>query len=128
MADPTLDSGGCSLQEPFALQVLGDQMEPEFPDKCVVIIEPTPQCRDGMFVFADVEGVRWFRQYRKDGDGREWLIALNDLYPEIELTGLEWAVLGVIIQRNIRREIKHYGYPDEAPPPAANITDLTGRS
>ncbi len=128
MADPTLDSGGCSLQEPFALQVLGDQMEPEFPDKCIVIIEPTPQCRDGMFVFADVEGVRWFRQYRKDGDGREWLIALNDLYPEIELTGLEWAVLGVIIQRNIRREIKHYGYPDEAPPPAANITDLTGRS
>ena len=128
MADPTLDSGGCSLREPFALQVLGDQMEPEFPDKCIVIIEPTPQCRDGMFVFADVEGVRWFRQYRKDGDGREWLIALNDLYPEIELTGLEWAVLGVIIQRNIRREIKHYGYPDEAPPPAANITDLTGRS
>ena len=81
-----------------------------------------------MFVFADVEGVRWFRQYRKDGDGREWLIALNELYPEIELTGLEWAVLGVIIQRNVRRKIKHYRYQDEAPPPAANITDLTGRS
>jgi SOS-response transcriptional repressor LexA len=128
MSDPTLDSGGCSLQEPFALQVLGDQMEPEFPDKCIVIIEPTPQCRDGMFVFADVEGVRWFRQYRKDGDGREWLIALNELYPEIELTGLEWAVLGVIIQRNVRRKIKHYRYQDEAPPPAANITDLTGQS
>ena len=128
MSDPTLDSGGCSLQEPFALQVLGDQMEPEFPDKCIVIIEPTPQCRDGMFVFADVEGVRWFRQYRKDGDGREWLIALNELYPEIELTGLEWAVLGVIIQRNVRRKVKHYNYRVEETTPEVRLTDLTGQT
>jgi len=128
MADPTLDTGGCALQEPFALQVLGDQMEPEFPDKCIVIIEPTAQCRDGMFVFVEVEGVRWFRQYRKDTQGKEWLIALNGLYPEIELTGLDWQVLGVIIQRNIRRRIKHYAYRDEAPASAVEITDLTGRA
>lgn len=128
MADPTLDSGGCSLQEPFALQVLGDQMEPEFPDKCIVIIEPTSQCRDGMYVFVEVEGVRWFRQYQRDDDGREWLIALNDLYPEIELTGLEWQVLGVIIQRNIRRKIKHYSYRNEAPAPTVAVTDLTGQA
>jgi SOS-response transcriptional repressor LexA len=125
MSDPTLDTGGCALQEPFALQVLGDQMEPEFPDKCIVIIEPTAQCRDGMYVFVEVEGVRWFRQYRRDQDGRESLIALNDLYPEIDLTGLEWKVLGVIIQRNIRRKVKHYGY--EEPAPAVRTTDLTGR-
>jgi len=113
MADPTLESGGCSLQEPFALQVLGDEMEPEFPDRCIVIIEPTGRCRDGMYVFAEVEGVRWFRQYRQDGGGKKWLIALNALYPEIEVTDLEWRVLGVIIQRNIRRKIKHYEYPAE---------------
>jgi SOS-response transcriptional repressor LexA len=128
MADPILDSGGCALEEPFALQVLGDQMEPEFPDKCIVIIEPTAQCRDGMYVFVEVEGVRWFRQYRKDAQGKEWLIALNDLYPQIELTGLEWQVLGVIIQRNVRRKIKHYSYPDKVPAPAVDITDLTGRA
>jgi phage repressor protein C with HTH and peptisase S24 domain len=126
MSDPTLEAGtGCSLQEPFALQVLGDSMEPEFPDKCVVIIEPTDRCRSGMYVFAEVEGVRWFRQYAKNADGREWLYALNEIYPEIELTGLEWKVLGVIIQRNIRRKIQHYTY-EETPPPQVEIKDLTG--
>ena len=111
MADPTLDSTGCGLREPYALQVLGDEMEPEFPDRCIIIIEPTDQCRHGHYVFVEVEGVRWFRQYQRDPSGRERLVALNPIYPEIDLTGLEWSVLGVIIQRNIRRQIKHY---DEA--------------
>lgn len=106
------DGGGCALQEPFALQVLGPDMEPEFPDKCIVIIEPTEFCRSGMYVFAEVEGVRWFRQYVQDDQGRERLVALNEVFPEIELNGLEWKVLGVIIQRNIRRKIKHYEYGD----------------
>jgi phage repressor protein C with HTH and peptisase S24 domain len=126
MSDPTLEAGtGCSLQEPFALQVLGDSMEPEFPEKCIVIIEPTDRCRSGMYVFAEVEGVRWFRQYVKDAEGREWLYALNEIYPEIELTGLEWKVLGVIIQRNIRRKIQHYTY-ETRPQPQVEIRDLTG--
>jgi SOS-response transcriptional repressor LexA len=127
MADPTLETGGCSMHEPFALQVLGDQMEPEFPDKCIVIIDPTDQCRAGMYVFVEVEGVRWFRQYVQEADGKEKLIALNDLYPEIDLSGLEWKVLGVIIQRNVRRRIKHYEYLDSRTAAPAQITDLTGR-
>jgi phage repressor protein C with HTH and peptisase S24 domain len=125
VSDPTLEPSGCSLQEPFALQVLGDSMEPEFPEKCVVIIEPTERCRNGMYVFAEVEGVRWFRQYVRDADGREWLLALNSLYPEIELTGLDWKVLGVIIQRNVRRRIQHYTYETDARP-QVEIKDLTG--
>lgn len=100
----------CSLSEPYALQVLGDSMEPEFPDRCIVIIEPVSKVRSGMFVFAEVEGVRWFRQYQQDPDGREWLIAANDLYPEIALNGLKWKVLGIIRQRNVRRQVKHYRY------------------
>ncbi len=100
----------CSLAEPYALQVLGDSMEPEFPDRCIIIIEPTEKARSGMYLFAEVEGVRWFRQYLREDDGREWLIALNDLYPEICLSGLQWQVLGVIRQRNIRRQVKQYRY------------------
>ncbi len=102
------ESPGCNLREPYALQVLGDEMEPEFPDRCIVIIEPTDRCTDGSYVFAEVEGVRWFRQYARDAEGRERLQALNPRYPQISLDGLEWSVLGVIIQRNIRRQIKHY--------------------
>ena len=65
-----------------------------------------------MYVFAEVEGVRWMRQYRRNEQGREWLLALDPRFPEIELTGLDWKVLGIIIQRNLRRKIKHYDYRD----------------
>ena len=98
----------CSYNELFALQVLGDSMEPEFPDKCIVVIEPAEVAASGAYVFVEVEGVRWMRQYIKDADGGRRLVALNDLYPEIDLAGTDWKILGVIVQRNIRRQIKHY--------------------
>jgi SOS-response transcriptional repressor LexA len=109
--------GSCSSSEPFALQVIGDSMEPEFPDECIVVIEPSDWCQHGMYIMALVEGVRWFRQYVKDASG-ERLVALNDIYPPIELDGLDWKVEGIIMQRNLRRrqtasgrrEVKHYKY------------------
>ena len=128
LTDMPPDFTGCSLREPYALQVLGNEMEPEFPDQCIIVIRPEEQCSDGMYIFVEVEGVRWFRQYRRNAQGRECLVALNPLYPEIDLTGLEWRMLGVIVQRNIRRQIKHYRYADgqlsagamgmRVPPPA----------
>lgn len=128
MADPTPDSTGCSLLEPYALQVLGDEMEPELPDRCIVIVEPTDLRRNGTFVFAEVEGVRWLRRYVRDSTGAERLIAENRIYPDIDLDGLEWRVLGVVIQRNIRRKIKHYDYSQEPETAlAVEILDLTGR-
>ncbi len=98
----------CSLLEPYALQVLGDEMAPEFPDRCIVIIAPGDRCENGAYVFAEVERVRWFRRYVRDPGGREFLVAENPRYPDIALTGLDWRVLGVITQRNIRRRVKHY--------------------
>ena len=100
----------CASSEPFALQVLGDSMEPEFPDRCIVVIEPGDHAVDGAYVFVEVEGVRWFRQYRKDSTGIERLTAINSLYPEIILYDVDWQILGLITQRNIRRKIKHYKY------------------
>ncbi|MEO5342977.1 MAG: S24 family peptidase [Gammaproteobacteria bacterium SHHR-1] len=102
-----LKDSQCSLSENYAAQVLGDSMEPEFPDQCVVIIHPTDRAYNGAYIFAEVEGVRWFRQYQRDAEG-ERLVALNDLYPEIYLDDLQWQVLGVVVQRNIRRKVKHY--------------------
>lgn len=119
MSDTTLeDETGCSWREPFALQVLGDSMAPEFPDQCIVLIEHAESCRDGMYIFAELGDERleerWFRQYRVDNKGRERLVALNRIYPEIDLTGLPWRVLGIIVQRNIRRQVKHYRYAVDA--------------
>lgn len=99
----------CSYNEPFALQVLGDSMEPEFPDQCIIVLERADRASNGMYVMALVEGVRWFRQYLNDEQG-ERLVALNELYPEIPLEGLDWHVEAVCYQRNINRKIKHYRY------------------
>jgi phage repressor protein C with HTH and peptisase S24 domain len=105
-------SGGdtCSESEPFALQVLGDSMEPEFPDKCIIIIEPFEMKIPDTYVFVELEGSKWFRQYKKDDSGREYLYACNDTYPDIDLKDMNWKVLGLIRQRNIKREVKHYSY------------------
>lgn len=108
MTDHTPADTDCSRREPFALQVLGEEMAPEFPDGCIVIIAPGDRCDPGSYVFAEVAGVRWFRKYVRDLQGAEYLIAENPRYPAIALAQLDWAVLGVIVQRNIRRRIKHY--------------------
>ena len=103
----------CSESEPFALQVLGDSMEPEFPDKCIIIIEPFDRKVADSYVFVEVEGSKWFRQYKRDDDGREYLYACNDTYPDIDLKDLNWKVHGIIRQRNIKRQVKHYSYEAE---------------
>jgi len=113
MSDPkteveeALQDSHCGLNENYAAQVLGDSMEPEFPDDCIVIIHPTDEAYNGAYVFAEVEEARWFRRYVKDEEG-ERLEPLNTLYPEIYLEKLEWKILGVVVQRNIKREVKHY--------------------
>ncbi len=114
------DGSVCSELEPFALQVLGDSMEPEFPDGCIIIIEPAKSCHHGMYIMCLVEDTRWFRQYLNDKQG-ERLVALNELYPWIPLEGLEWRVEGVITQRTLlrhqsptgHRHSKHYEYPEQ---------------
>jgi len=101
-------SQDCSYNELWAAQVLDDSMEPEFPDRCIVVIEPSEACANGAYVFAEVEGVRWFRQYVEDRDGTKRLIPLNDFYPEIDLDAVDFKIIGVVVQRNVRRKIKHY--------------------
>ena len=69
----------CGASEPYALQVTDDSMEGEFPKDCIVIIDPTKNCKNGDFVFAEYDGVRWFRKY-EERKGGKYLIALNDLF------------------------------------------------
>lgn len=98
----------CSEKEPYALQVLGHDMEPEFPDKCIIIIEHSELKVPDSYVVAIVEGGRWFRQYCQDDDGREYLKACNPIYPDIELANIEWSVEGIIRQKNEHNKIIKY--------------------
>lgn len=125
MSDPL---SSCSNSEPFALQVLGNSMEPEFPDQCVIIVEPWQYpAEHGMYLMAMVEDTRWFRQYLNDAEG-ERLVALNKLYPDIPLEGLDWKVEAVVVQRNIkldyethgrRRDVKKFDYSKNNDAPSA---------
>jgi len=98
----------CSYNELYALQVLDDSMEPEFPVKCIIVIEPSEVCASGAYVIITVDGERLFRQWVRDDQNQEQLVALNPRYPSIALSGTNHKIEGVIVQRNIRRKIKHY--------------------
>jgi SOS-response transcriptional repressor LexA len=101
-------SNDCSYNELYPLQVLDDSMEPEFPEKCVIVIEPSEVCATGAYVVAEVDGERWFRQYVAAGEGGKRLVALKEGFPDIVLENKVFKILGVVVQRNLGRKIKHY--------------------
>jgi SOS-response transcriptional repressor LexA len=103
-------SKDCSYNELYPLQVLDNSMEPEFPEKCIIVVEPSEACASHAYVVAEAEGQRWFRQYIPKGNSDKRLVALNQAYPDIELKTGEFKILGVVVQRNIGRKVKHY-YP-----------------
>lgn len=103
-----IEKSSCSGSDPFALQVLGDSMLPEFKEGDIIVIEPDGVIKDGSFVFATHDGEYIFRQLKMDGD-KYYLVALNDAYPILEIPGLE-AVHGVIVSGGgtRRRDRKSY--------------------
>lgn len=107
--DQALGEGGCSSGEAFALRVLGAEMEPEFQDGDIIIVEPDGALRDGRYVVAQVAGEWLFRQLRQGPQG--WrLAALAGGLPEHPLPDLA-GVRGVVIQKAVpgrRRLSKFY--------------------
>ena len=103
-----MDESGCASDEPFALRVLGDSMEPEFKDGCIIIIDPAGVIEDGKYVIAEVDGEYIFRQFSQEQD-KCFLIPLNKGYKKIEIDG-PGVVRGVITQRagTRRKYHKHY--------------------
>jgi SOS-response transcriptional repressor LexA len=102
------DHGGCANSEPFALRVMGDSMEPEFKDGCIIIIDSAAVVESGSYVLAMVNEEYIFRQFIVE-EGRYFLRALKEGYEEITLASQD-AVRGVIVQRagTRRRDHKHY--------------------
>ena len=54
----------------------------------------------------EYEGVRWFRKY-EEKNGNKYLSPLNPAYPDILLDN-SFDVIGIVIQKNENRKIKHY--------------------
>lgn len=100
--------GSCSALEPYALRVLGDSMEPEFVDGCVIIVDPGHAAKDGSYVIVEYAGDLFFRQLVVDEE-RRFLKPLNPKYGGFELTP-PYTIRGGVVQRVGRRraERKHY--------------------
>lgn len=103
-----MGGSGCSALEPYALQVLGDSMAPEFWDGCIIIVEPGGAVRHGSFVVVDCSGDTVLRQLQIEG-GQRFLKPLNPGYPVIELAGGH-DIRGVVVQRAGRRRSQHKHY------------------
>ena len=104
-----LDAGdGCASDEPFALRVLGDSMEPEFQDGCIIIIDPAANVENGRYVIAEIDGEYIFRQLIQE-DEKYFLKPINEGYKTTEIESAS-VVRGVITQRaGARRKYhKHY--------------------
>lgn len=109
MADSEL-LGGCAELEPYALQVQGESMAPEFEDGCIIIIDPGYPPVSGAYVIVEYGGGYIFRQIVFH-DGHTYLNPLNPRFPAEELTG-PYRVKGAVVQSNHRRRIVHYEFPE----------------
>lgn len=98
---------GCSESEPFALQVLGDDMEPEFPNGCIVVAEPNAVAIDGCYVIAQHDGEYIFRQLNIDKQTQKWtLTALKEGLPTLNIPGKEAVRARVVQSTNGRRNTR----------------------
>ena len=99
---------GCSALEPYALRVVGDSMEPEFADGCVVIIDPGHAPHDGSYLVVEFAGDVFFRQLVYDGE-RRFLKPINPKYGGFELTP-PYTIRGGVVQQRGRRRWQHRHY------------------
>lgn len=93
----------CSTNsEPYALQNLGNLMEPEFSENCIVIVDPGMQIHHQAYAVIDYQDELYFRQYVERG-GKKLMICLNSVHEEIELVD-EFSVRGCIVQQKQRKQ------------------------
>lgn len=81
----------------FAVQVHGDSMEPEVPDKAIAIVQKQSEAQNGDMIVCTYDGwvyVKWYRAM----DGRIYLVSENPAYAPILVEPNELFVIhGVVI-------------------------------
>jgi SOS-response transcriptional repressor LexA len=103
-----MTQNGCSALEPYALRVLGDSMAPEFPEGCVIIVDPGHAAVDGSYVVVAFAGDVFFRRLVFDGE-RRFLQPLNPNYGRFELTP-PYTIRGGVVQQVGRRRAQRTHY------------------
>ena len=99
----------CGASEPFALRVIGNDMNPEFEDGHIIVIDPGGQVKSGCYVVATTNDEYIFRQLFIKED-RFILRATQPGFEEIVLPGGLQDIVGVVSQRSGRRRREHKRY------------------
>ena len=99
----------CGASEPFALRVIGDDMNPEFEDGHIIVIDPGGTVRDGCYVVANPNDEIIFRQLFIE-QNRFILRATQPGFEQIELANGLGDIVGVVSQRAGRRRSEHKRY------------------
>ena len=94
-----LEAGSCSANEPLALQVIGDSMEPEFIDGNIIIIDRDGVVRDKSYVVVMIEGGYTLRQLFIN-KGQHIVEPLNPEYKHERQQVQPEAIMGVVVQQN----------------------------
>lgn len=83
-------------------------MEPEFPDGCVIIIEPSTCAEAGNYVIAEPEGEGLIFRQLTGCNGSYSLTPVNKNYQSIAIKDLK-TIRGIIVQKSIPRS-RHRKY------------------
>ena len=108
-----LFESACSTNsEPYALQNIGDMMEHEFSENCIIIVDPGMPIHHQAYAIIDYKDELYFRQYNVKNNS-QFMICLNSSYPEIELID-DFEVRGCVIQQKQRKQKSlHYYFLDK---------------
>jgi SOS-response transcriptional repressor LexA len=100
---PRVAVGADVTERAFALRVRGDSMAPDFPDGCIIVVDPGRPHRSGDYVVATKPG--WneptFKRYVLDA-GVAYLKSINPAYRQVEIDGAT-EIVGVVVEMRLTR-------------------------
>ena len=106
------DMGNCGASEPFALQILGAEMEPEFKHGNIIVIDPGGTVKNECYVVAAIgenNDEYIFRQLFIEND-QYTLRAIEQGHPEIVLEKGVESLVGVVSQQSGKRRSERKRY------------------
>ncbi|MDL2268840.1 LexA family transcriptional regulator [Desulfosarcina sp. OttesenSCG-928-A07] len=100
-AENWVDTTATSHPNAFALVVRGDSMEPLFLEGETIIVDPGKDAISGSYVIVKNGEMATFKQLVIDGGG-VFLKPLNNRYPIMDMTGVEFKIVGVVVAKEMR--------------------------
>jgi SOS-response transcriptional repressor LexA len=98
-AEEWIDTTVTVRQHTFALRVVGDSMEPDFPEGILLVVEPDLDPQPGDYVIAKNGEEATFKKLVKDG--ADWY--LKPLNPRYPIKPLEGARIIGVVREAVRR-------------------------